>query len=174
MPSPAKCFAPPLLAPLPASLPLSAGGTAPQPPGPPVPPAATRNVRFGLPGPATADPQDRERYLIARPQYVLSYHADKRIPNWVAWNLLAADIGDSARAPFEQDPRLPEGFSRVTSNVYSGGGFDRGHMCPAKDRSATPAYSRAVFYMTNIVPQSPASNQRAWERLEDYCRRLAR
>jgi endonuclease G, mitochondrial len=28
--------------------------------------------------------------------------------------------------------------------------------------------------MTNIVPQSPASNQKGWERLEDYCRRLAK
>jgi endonuclease G len=62
----------------------------------------------------------------------------------------------------------------VTSNVYSGGGFDRGHMCPAKDRSASPADSRAVFFMTNIIPQSPNSNQRGWERLEDYCRRLAK
>jgi endonuclease G len=27
--------------------------------------------------------------------------------------------------------------------------------------------------MTNIVPQSPSSNQKGWERLEDYCRTLA-
>jgi DNA/RNA endonuclease G (NUC1) len=32
----------------------------------------------------------------------------------------------------------------------------------------------AVFKMTNIVPQSPASNQHAWERLEAYSRRLAK
>jgi endonuclease G len=28
--------------------------------------------------------------------------------------------------------------------------------------------------MTNIVPQSPACNQKGWERLEDYCRRLVK
>jgi endonuclease G len=171
---PARYLVPPLLALFVAALPLSAGRQAPGAPGQPVPPAAARNVRFGLPGPATADPKDRERYLIARPQYVLSYHADKKIPNWVCWNLLADDIGAAVRAPFEQDPGLPAGFSRVVSKVYTGGGFDRGHMCPAKDRSATPADSRAVFFMTNIVPQSPNSNQRGWERLEDYCRRLAK
>jgi endonuclease G len=76
--------------------------------------------------------------------------------------------------PFEPDPALPKGFARVTTHVYDGSGFDRGHMCPAKDRSRSPDDSRAVFYMTNIVPQSPASNQQGWERLEDYCRRLAR
>jgi endonuclease G len=47
-------------------------------------------------------------------------------------------------------------------------------MCPAKDRSASPEDVRGVFFLTNIVPQSPASNQRAWEKLEDYCRRLAK
>jgi endonuclease G len=34
---------------------------------------ANRNVRFGLPGPAKAEPSSREAYLIARPQYVLSF-----------------------------------------------------------------------------------------------------
>jgi endonuclease G, mitochondrial len=143
------------------------------------PPAAQEpkqnpNVRFGLPAPAKADPASREAYLIARPQYVLSYNARTRTPNWVCWRLKKEDIGQAARAPFQPDPDLPKGFVKVTSNVYTGSGFDRGHLCPAKDRSASPDDSRATFYMTNIVPQSPASNQRGWERLEDYCRRLAR
>jgi hypothetical protein len=29
----------------------------------------TRNIRFGMPSPATADPENREDYLIARPHY---------------------------------------------------------------------------------------------------------
>jgi endonuclease G len=32
----------------------------------------------------------------------------------------------------------------------------------------------ATFYMTNVVPQSPNSNQKGWERLESYCRELAK
>ncbi len=144
-----------------------------------VPPALAdepnRNIRFGMPGPAKADPEaSREAFLIARPQYVLSYNAKTRTPNWVCWELKKDDIGTSGRAPFEPDPALPKGvIARVTSRDYTNSGLDRGHMCPAKDRSASPEDSRAVFYMTNIVPQSPASNQKAWERLEDYCRRLA-
>jgi endonuclease G len=47
-------------------------------------------------------------------------------------------------------------------------------MCPAKDRSASEEDSKVVFYMTNIVPQAPNCNQKGWERLEDYCRRLAK
>jgi endonuclease G len=133
-----------------------------------------RNVRFGMPSPAKADPRQREDYLIERPQYVLSYNAEKRTPNWVSWRLVNSDLGKSTRGPFEPDPLLPKGFAKVTSHVYDGSGFDRGHMCPAQDRSARQEDMDATFYMTNIVPQSPSSNQRGWERLESYCRDLAK
>jgi endonuclease G, mitochondrial len=134
------------------------------------------NIRFGMPAPAKADAESsREAFLIPRPQYVLSYNAKTRTPNWACWRLRADDIGNAPRAPFEPDPALPKGIiARVTPHDYDGSGFDRGHMCPAKDRSASPEDVRAVFYMTNIAPQSPASNQRGWERLEDYCRHLVK
>jgi endonuclease G len=131
------------------------------------------NVRFGMPSAAKADVKQREDYLIERPQYTLSYNATTRRPNWVCWRLRKADMGKAGRAPFEPDPLLPKGFAKVTSHTYDGSGFDRGHMCPAKDRSAKQADCDATFYMTNVVPQSPASNQKGWERLESYCRELA-
>jgi endonuclease G len=132
-----------------------------------------RNVRFGMPSPAKADPRQREDYLIERPQYVLSYNDAKRTANWVSWRLVKANLGKSTRGPFEPDPLLPRGFAKITSHVYDGSGFDRGHMCPAQDRSARQEDMDATFYTTNIVPQSPNSNQRGWERLESYCRDLA-
>jgi endonuclease G len=144
------------------------------------PPAAQElginpNVRFGMPAPAKASAESREAYLIDRPQYVLSYNAKTRTPNWVSWRLRKEDIGNAARGPFAPDPLLPKGvIARVTSRDYEGSGFDRGHQCPAKDRSATQADCDATFYMTNVAPQSPSSNQKGWERLEDYCRRLAK
>jgi endonuclease G, mitochondrial len=63
------------------------------------------NIRFGLPAPAKANPEaSREAFLIERPQYVLSYNAKTRTPNWVAWRLREADIGTAARSAFEPDP----------------------------------------------------------------------
>src|SRR3954469_5104407 len=88
--------------------------------------------------------------------------------------LRKGDIGSAARAPFEPDPDLPRGMAKVTPHVYDRSGFDRGHMCPAHDRSRSAADIRATFFMTNMVPQSPASNQKGWARLEDYCRTLAK
>jgi endonuclease G, mitochondrial len=130
------------------------------------------NVRFGMPGPATT--AFRDAYLIERPQYVLSYNGHKHTPNWVSWRLRNSDIGKAARAAFEPDPLLPKGVAKVTSHVYDKSGFDRGHMCPAKDRSASAEDCAATFYLTNVVPQSPNCNQKGWERLESYCRDLAK
>jgi endonuclease G len=147
-------------------------GAAPAVSDPPKAPK-NRNIHFGMPGEAKADPEHKEAFLIERPQYVLSYNDKHKTPNWVCWHLVAKDIGKTARGAFEPDKGLPKGFTHVTSATYTGSGFDRGHMCPSKDRSASEEDNDAVFLMTNIVPQAAACNQKGWERLESYCRALA-
>jgi hypothetical protein len=57
------------------------------------------------------------------------------------------------RSKFAPDPDLPEGFFQVRPNDYRGSGFDRGHMCPSGDRTATKEDNEATFYVTNMVPQ---------------------
>lgn len=142
----------------------------PGPPGEPGQTLADRNVRFGAP-----TPEPRDHHLIERPQFVLSYSDSKKGPNWVCWNLNKADIGSAKRqASFEPDPLLPKGLAAVRSSDYSGSGFDRGHMCPSKDRSDTDENNAATFYTTNIVPQAPKCNQGGWERFESHCRDLTR
>jgi len=131
-----------------------------------------RNIRFGMPGPAFKDPKKRENYLIEQPQYVLSYNDKKHTPNWVCWELRKDDIGSAPRQAFRPYEELPHGFVKIVSHEYNDSGFDRGHMCPAKDRSATVEDCKATFYTINLVPQSPPSNQHAWEGLEAYCRKL--
>jgi endonuclease G len=158
MPAP-KRWLPPLVVLL-LALPLAAQQPA----------APNANVRFGLP--AAADQKDRDAYLIERPQYVLSYNASTRTPNWVCWRLTKDDIGKAKRGPFSPDPLLPANIAKVTSGVYDNSGFDRGHMCAAQDRSSSQADMDATFLMTNVVPQAPHCNQRGWERLEAYCREL--
>jgi endonuclease G len=164
--------------PEPAPAPAPAPG--PEQPGEPQPGErpplfANRNVRYGMPAPATADPTNRNAYLLDRPQYVLSYNDSKRTANWVCWNVNKGDIGKVKRpASFEPDPDLPGGFHRVKHGDYTGFGFDRGHMCPSKDRSESEETNKVTFYTTNIVPQSPACNRGGWERFESHCRDLLR
>jgi endonuclease G len=60
------------------------------------------------------------------------------------------------------------------SHDYTSGGFDRGHMCPHSDRAANEETSYSTFVMTNIIPQAPNVNEKAWAQLEDYGRELVR
>lgn len=128
---------------------------------------------FGNPDDATESPRNQDHFLMARPQMTLSYNNTLRFPNWVAWHLKASDIGDTERSSFVPDPDLPSGFEVITTRDYSGSGFDRGHNCPSKDRTANAEDNQVVFYMTNITPQYHEMNAGPWEGLESYCRKLA-
>jgi endonuclease G len=127
---------------------------------------------LGNPSGATASPSDRDNYLLRRPHLALAYDDALRFPRWVAWHLNKGDIGETERGQFQPDPMLPDGFKRVTPSDYTRTGYDRGHNCPSKDRSATRADNDAVFYMTNMTPQAHGLNAGPWQLLESYCRDL--
>jgi endonuclease G, mitochondrial len=150
-----------------------AGGgrtTSTAPRGAPVSP----NVAMGLPSGASADASNKNDFLLVKPQYVLSYNNERGGPNWVSWRLVASDIGDVERQNnFHPEQSLPSGFKRVTPDDYTGTGFDRGHVCNSKDRTATEADNTETFSMANMLPQTPDLNRHVWESLESYSRTLA-
>lgn len=149
-----------------------AGGPAPTPAPAPAP-DANRNMALGNPSGAAHDPAQPTNYLIERPQYALSYNRDRGTPNWVSWQVRASDLGDVGRSPtFVSDGDLPAGWPRVTLDDYTGSGYDRGHMCPSGDRTATTKDNAATFILTNVIPQAPDNNRGTWEHLEAYSRTL--
>ena len=130
---------------------------------------ANRNILFGMPSPAKADPKQREDYLIERPQYSLSYNAQNtRSPTGFAGHCARIDIGKAAREPFSPDPLLPAGIAKVTSHVYDDSGFDRGHQCPAQDREFQPEADMDMLHVLHdqrgsaIAQQQPAAAGNAW------------
>jgi endonuclease G len=135
---------------------------------------ANRNIVLGNPSGATADPVNANNYLIARDQYVLSYNRDGGIPNWVSWHLRAADMGNVERSEFQPDTTLPTGWYQVKPSDYTYSGYDRGHIAPSADRTATEQDNEALFLMSNIVPQAPDNNQGPWAQLEERARDLVR
>jgi endonuclease G len=156
-----------------------ASQTTPQTQGPTTetPTTASRSphMLLGNPSGATTDPANRGNFLMLKPYYAISYNDGLGTPNWVSWRVIAADLGEAPRKQmFDSDKTLPPGFKVVTHKDYSNSGFDRGHLCPHSDRAATQAMSYATFVMTNIIPQAPNVNQRAWAQLEIYCRDLVR
>ena len=130
-------------------------------------------IYLKLGNPSTANNSDPNNLLMVNPYYALSYNRMRGTANWVAWRVTQADIGSVERAnDFRPDTSLPQDFPRITPNIYTGSGFDRGHLCPSKDRSNSPQANSATFLMSNIVPQEPDSNQGVWKNLEDYSRDL--
>lgn len=133
----------------------------------------SEHMVMGNPSGATTDPGNPTNYLLPRPQYVMSYHRDRGIPNWVSWHLDSTWLGTTPRQDdFRADTSLPAGWYQVQSTDYSGSGFDRGHLTPSGDRTVTIPDNSATFLMTNMMPQAPNNNQGPWEELESYCRTL--
>jgi endonuclease G, mitochondrial len=61
------------------------------------------HLPFGNPSEAGNTPNNQ---LVLRPQFAASWNASKRIANWVAWRLVASDIGDTERSQFYADPEV--------------------------------------------------------------------
>lgn len=134
---------------------------------------AGRDDNMALGNPTNAGTADKNNYLLQKQQYALSYNNSKGIANWVSWHLSTAWQGNAGRCNcFRADDALPAGFFKVNGSDYVRSGFDRGHMCPSDDRSAGNEDNAVTFLMTNMAPQAPWLNEKTWERLEAYCRKL--
>lgn len=108
-------------------------------------------------------------------RYSVEYDTTLKIPRRVTWDLCAADIGTVKRISsmkFYPDADIP-GKTAMPSD-YTQTGYDRGHMCPAADRSGSTHAMTATFSMANIAPQVPALNRGAWKKIEDATRRYAK
>jgi endonuclease G len=157
-----------------ALLAVACAGVAPKPPpieGPPVPVRPlSPQVALGIP----TDGDSSDELVIDERYFVLSYSPRLRVANWVSWRLVKEDLGPAPRRDdFHPDELLPPSFPPVGPRDYAGSGFDRGHLCPAQDRSSTPRAMTSTFVMTNVQPQRPALNRGPWERLETFERALA-
>lgn len=67
------------------------------------------------------------------------------------------------------DPKLPEQY-RWKDDLFSGSGFDHGHICPSADRQYSKEANYQTFYMTNMQPQYHAFNAGLWEVMEQKVR----
>ncbi len=128
---------------------------------------------LGNPSEAKAFPDSSKNYLMEKSQFALSYNSSAGRPNWVSWQLNNAWVGNVARQEdFRSDESLPEAWYFVEANDFDNSGYDRGHMCPSGDRTATEADNSETFLMTNMIAQAPDNNQGPWADLENYCRGL--
>ena len=108
--------------------------------------------------------------LIKRKGYTLSYNADYKTPQWVAWELTGKETkGKEERTnKFLPDPDVRG--AKAYSNDYTKSGYDRGHMAPAADMKWSPDVMKESFYFSNMCPQHPQLNRRGWKNLEEKIR----
>lgn len=102
------------------------------------------------------------------------YNLKLLCPAQVTWVLHRSDLGTVSREPswpFVSD--IPSPLAVGHHADYTHSGYDRGHLCPAADRSASVQLMRSTFSMSNICPQLPSLNRGAWKRTEIQCRQLA-
>ena len=105
--------------------------------------------------------------IIRHTGYTVSYDADFKTPQWVAWTLTAEKAHGTAPRydKFMPDPEV-RGAKAYTKD-YSNSGYDRGHMAPAGDMKWSEAAMRESFYMTNVCPQNRNLNRGDWKDLEE-------
>lgn len=118
--------------------------------------------------------QDAKHIALERDAYQASFRSDLGIPEWVKWCVSRDYFGKTKRLPgdhFRTDPMTPK--PRVKSSMYANTGYQRGHMCPAADMTASRALMKQTFYMSNICPMTPAVNTGAWKITETLERKLA-
>lgn len=103
--------------------------------------------------------------------YVSSYNQSTLIPNWVAYELTAAETqGDEERGDrmFSMDKRV-KGRQAMREDYYDSG-WTKGHMAPAADFRWSSDAMDETFYFTNVCPQNEHLNAKDWEYLERQVR----
>jgi len=135
--------------------------------------AVSSSVHVALGTPRDGDPADE--FFIDQQVFVLSYSPQKRVANWVAWQLEGAHLGHvGRRRDFRSDLALPARFYRVQDSDYQRSGYDRGHLCPSADRQDSVQNNARTFLFTNVAPQLHELNAGPWEQLEHWARQRAK
>lgn len=107
--------------------------------------------------------------------YSVYYDTLLNCPRQVRWVIRRADLAPRASRKamaFRSDHRCPR--PRISSSDYNNSGYQRGHMCPAADRTFSHEAMRETFLLSNIAPQVPALNMGTWKVTEETARMWAK
>lgn len=104
---------------------------------------------------------------LVRTGYTLSYDADFKTPQWVAWTLDKRKVGGTVKRADKFVPDPDVRGAKAYPADYTNSGYDRGHIAPAGDMKWSAEAMTESFYMTNICPQNRNLNRGDWKDLEE-------
>jgi len=110
--------------------------------------------------------------IVKHDYYMLSYSEEHEQAYWVRYILTRSMLENpltSRKDNFRTDPLISTGSAELAD--YVGSGFDRGHLCPAKDMECSDIAMSESFYMSNMSPQHPSLNRGRWKQLEGQVRK---
>lgn len=108
--------------------------------------------------------------IIHHEGYSLSYSESHEQAEWVGYELKKEHLSNTnyIRPYFEIDPAVKTGAAHWRN--YKNSGFDRGHLCPAGDRTYSQDAYNETFLTSNISPQKHDFNSGIWNALEQKVR----
>lgn len=112
--------------------------------------------------------------IVKHRYYALCYYEKHEQASWVIYSLTKDNIEKSSykrKNIFYSDTLIATQSARYDD--YTGTGYDRGHLCPAKDMSWNEAALKETFFMSNISPQLHYFNAGIWKKLEEQVRKWA-
>ncbi|MBX3020066.1 MAG: DNA/RNA non-specific endonuclease [Bdellovibrionales bacterium] len=119
---------------------------------------------------------ERSRLIPLNEKYFeVQYDPGHRMAKYVKYTVTAAQLRlrhGRRRDNFHPDRQLPEKL-QVRPKEYAKSGYDKGHLAPAADFSFSQEAIDSTFVMSNMAPQKPDLNRRAWQALEARVRRWA-
>ena len=109
---------------------------------------------------------------VAHKFYSFLYSEKHEQPFWVNYVLtkdMLLNPITKRKDDFRPDPQVTTGSAELVD--YVGSGYDRGHLCPAKDMESSVVGMSESFFMSNMSPQHPSLNRGRWKQLEGQVRK---
>ncbi len=108
--------------------------------------------------------------IIKHNSFTLSYSEKNEQAEWVAYELSKKNLSKNEyKRPYFIEDKSVKTKSADWRN-YKHSGYDRGHLCPAGDRTISFEAYNETFLTSNISPQDKDFNAGIWNRLEQKVR----
>lgn len=115
-------------------------------------------------------PKSTTGNIVTHNFYTLSYSEKHEQAEWVAYELKSEHIAkNDFKRPYFVEDRKVKSKSADWRN-YKKSGYDKGHLCPAGDRTFNYDAYHETFLTSNISPQNKEFNRGVWNRLEQKTR----